>query len=96
MSEEEFLKEYELLCQKYKMGLIGCGCCGSPSLNNIYEINYNEKLNKIFIGGNGYWHELYKSVDECDDYCKNSYEEEKTIEEYFEIASELEKESDVK
>lgn len=28
----EFLKEYNKLCQKYGMGLEGCGCCGSPSL----------------------------------------------------------------
>lgn len=48
--EEQFLKEYEALCQKYQMGLWGCGCCGSPSLNDINDINYDEKLNKVFIG----------------------------------------------
>lgn len=55
--EEEFLLEYEKLCQKYKMGLKGCGCCGSPFLNDICDINYNEKFNQIFIGGNGFWNE---------------------------------------
>ena len=53
MKEKEFLKKYELLCQKYKMGLKGCGCCGSLYLNEIDEINYNEKINKFFIGGDG-------------------------------------------
>lgn len=28
----KFLEEYEKLCQKYKMGFRGCGCCGSPYL----------------------------------------------------------------
>lgn len=83
MKEKEFLKEYELLCQKYKMGLVGCGCCGSPYLDSINCINYNEKLNKIFIGGKGSWHEKYKSVDECDEYEKEIFNKEKTIEEYF-------------
>lgn len=49
--EIEFLKEYELLCQKYKMGLQGCGCCGSPYLNDLTDINYNEKLNRVLIDG---------------------------------------------
>lgn len=49
MKEKEFLKEYELLCQKYKMGLCGCGCCGSPYLNEIDDINYDYELNKIII-----------------------------------------------
>lgn len=39
---KEFLKEYEKLCQKYGMGLRGCGCCGSPYL----EV-YNEKYDII-------------------------------------------------
>ena len=31
MEEEvkKFLEEYEKLCQKYEMGIVGCGCCGS-------------------------------------------------------------------
>ena len=34
MREEvkKFLEEYEKICQKYRMGLVGCGCCGSPAL----------------------------------------------------------------
>lgn len=35
---KEFLKEYEKLCQKYGMGIRGCGCCGSP-----YLVLYGEK-----------------------------------------------------
>ena len=52
--ELAFLKEYELLCQKYKMGLRGCGCCGSPWLcsnfnqnGNIDNINYDSVTNII-------------------------------------------------
>ena len=48
--ETKFLKEYEKLCQKYKLGLYGCGCCGSPFLNDIEYINYDEVKNKILIG----------------------------------------------
>lgn len=75
-----FLKEYEELCKKYKMGLKGCGCCGSPFLNEICDINYNEKLDKIVIGGQGdeklnpkFYLEFYK-----DGKLKEFY-----IEEYF-------------
>ena len=51
-----FLKEYELLCQKYKMGLTGCGCCGSPILNikddkkiQLYNVRYNIDTKEIEI-----------------------------------------------
>lgn len=53
----KFLKEYQELCQKYKMGLRGCGCCGSPYLCNydrsidIEDVNYNEKKNIVQISG---------------------------------------------
>ena len=56
MREEvkNFLKEYEKLCQKYEMGLVGCGCCGSPALVDkkgftIYD-DVNYKNNRIYIG----------------------------------------------
>lgn len=51
----KFLKEYQELCQKYKMGLRGCGCCGSPYLWNadrtidIDDVNYNEEKNIVQI-----------------------------------------------
>lgn len=56
MREEvkKFLEEYEKLCQKYEMGLVGCGCCGSPSLVDkngftIYDdVNYEN--NSVNIG----------------------------------------------
>ena len=80
---EEFLKEYELLCQKYNMGLEGCGCCNSPYLNKIGDINYNSNLKQVFIGGKGFWHERYRNINECDKYDKDCYMREKTIEEYF-------------
>ena len=84
--EEQFLREYEYLCQKYKMGLQGCGCCGSPFLNNndkndvIEDINYNKRLDKVVIGGDGYWceKELKGTLNEADKDIK-----EKTIDEYF-------------
>ena len=81
--ECEFLREYEKLCQKYGMGLIGCGCCGSPYLNDIDDINYNKKLNKIFINGSGFWHEKYQCVEECEPNDIEYYNEEKTLDEYF-------------
>ena len=88
--EKEFLKEYEKLCQKYNMGLQGCGCCGSPFLNEIDEINYNQTLNKIFIGGDGFWHEKYPDKNSIKSNIIHSKKEierflktEKTIETYF-------------
>lgn len=52
----EFLKEYAKLCQKYEMGLRGCGCCHSPWLeyeHNQYldDVNYNNELNDVTIDG---------------------------------------------
>ena len=47
---DNYLKEYEILCKKYNIGLQGCGCCGSPFLWRLYtmdveNINYdNGKL----------------------------------------------------
>ena len=78
--EKQFLKEYELLCQKYKMGLKGCGCCHSPWLNHIEDVNYNEKFNKIFIGGDGYWNEV-EFKGELEE--ENKKLKDKTIDEYF-------------
>lgn len=51
---KNFLEEYEKLCQKYKMGLVGCGCCGSPQLVDekgftIYD-NVNYEYNETNIG----------------------------------------------
>lgn len=53
---KKFLKEYEFLCQKYEMGLTGCGCCGSPILNikddkkiQLYNVNYNINTEEITI-----------------------------------------------
>lgn len=52
----EFLKEYEQLCQKYKMGLAGCGCCGSPYLVKdedyepiLWDIDYIPSKNEIKV-----------------------------------------------
>lgn len=53
----KFLKEYQELCQKHKMGLQGCGCCGSPYLDNnsediqeeVNDINYDYEDNCIKI-----------------------------------------------
>ena len=83
MREEEFLREYEKLCKKYKMGLEGCGCCGSPYLNTIYDINYNDKLDKIFIGGDGFWHERELEEHIIDDFNLKYLEKEKSIDDYF-------------
>ena len=55
MIEIEFLKEYEKLCQKYKMGISACGCCDSPFLINheneveITNIKYNKRLDIVTV-----------------------------------------------
>ena len=56
---KEFLKEYEKLCQKYEMGLQGCGCCGSPYLivyheedrTDIDNVNFEDNIVKIGLYG---------------------------------------------
>lgn len=40
--EQEFLKELTNLSHKYKIFVDGCGCCGSPSLE---DFEGKEKLN---------------------------------------------------
>lgn len=81
--EEQFLKEYEKLCQKYHIGFQGCGCCGSPCLEDIEFINYDKYFNKVFINGNGFWHKLEKEGRIENEVEKRCLKEEKTIEEYF-------------
>lgn len=73
MTEEEkkvieFLRDYTVLCKKYKIGLNGCGCCGSPFLKYRYEnkkryicdINYDDEKNDVIIGDS----EEEKTIDE--------------------------------
>ena len=71
--EYEFLKEYEKLCQKHKMGLKGCGCCGSLYLNDINEINYNEKFNKLIINGQGHQKENPNDYENITEYYLDEY-----------------------
>lgn len=56
---KKFLKEYQILCQKFGMGFTGCGCCGSPILNiednktiQLYNVTYDidSKEVKVFDG----------------------------------------------
>ncbi len=37
--EKEFLKELTDLTLKYKICISGCGCCGSPALDDISDEN---------------------------------------------------------
>ena len=67
---KEFLKEYEKLCQKYGMGLQGCGCCGSP-----YLVVYNEKDERTID---------IDEVNFEDNIVKIGLYGEKTIDQYFE------------
>ena len=66
----KFLKEYQELCQKYKMGLRGCGCCGSPYLWNsdrdidLEDINYDEKLNIVIVSDTSIDELLDKKIKE--------------------------------
>jgi hypothetical protein len=36
-NQKEFIKELGNLTRKYKIRIYGCGCCGSPSLEQIDE-----------------------------------------------------------
>lgn len=44
-----FLKEYEKLCNKYKMCIDGCGCCGSAFLTDWTsdDFEYIDELKNI-------------------------------------------------
>lgn len=51
-NDSNFLKELEALTRKYKVAIGGCGCCGSPWLNDLpekkltpsYGYYYDDKL----------------------------------------------------
>lgn len=38
---KEFLKELTELCDKYNIYIKGCGCCGSPWLEDLNGTNYD-------------------------------------------------------
>lgn len=70
-----FLKEYEKLCNKYKMGIDGCGCCGSAFLtdwtsgnfeysNDLKYINYEYSEKRVLINDKTI-DELEKEVEVC-------------------------------
>lgn len=47
---ENFIKEYENISKKYNVEITGCGCCGSPSIDNLYTIyiaNINVRNGKV-------------------------------------------------
>lgn len=60
----KFLKEYEKLCKKYNMGLIGCGCCESPYLLDYSiekEGDFVDDLENInFVDGCVYIEPMFK------------------------------------
>ena len=61
-----FMKEYEKLCNKYEYYIGGCGCCGSPYLDKTYtftasEIRFENKKVK---------YDFMINYDELEDYLK--------------------------
>lgn len=50
----DFLKEYEALCKKYNIGLHGCGCCGSPCLEDFENGHYVDEIENILYNEKGY------------------------------------------
>lgn len=46
-----YLCEYEKLCNKYDLYVWACGCCASPSLSNVFEDEYNFKIEEIEYDG---------------------------------------------
>lgn len=70
-----FLKEYERLCNKYKMSIDGCGCCSSPFLtdwnsgefeyiDNLENIKYHYAEKSVLINDKTI-DELEKEAEEC-------------------------------
>ena len=53
-NKQEFLNELTALTKKYKISIDGCGCCGSPYLNEIEIISDKSKYvigpNKSYDG----------------------------------------------
>lgn len=47
---ENFLIELTELCNKYKMDIYGCGCCGSPTVHQkLGSANlFHDNLNPVF------------------------------------------------
>lgn len=44
----EFLKELEALSKKYGTKICGCGCCGSPSLEDMQGEEYAEEAGYVY------------------------------------------------
>lgn len=48
---QHFLKELTILCDKYGFYIQGCGCCGSPWVNDIKN---NKDYDNLNYGEGGY------------------------------------------
>ena len=65
LKDYDFLVEYEKLCIKHEMFINGCGCCDSPYLDEIGNIECNN--NKLSFDLQ-YWNEesqyiTYSNID---------------------------------
>ena len=85
----KFLKEYQTLCQKYKMGLEGCGCCGSPfiEIDNecLHHIDYDYKTDKVKL-----YDDNERKEVELDTYIENFLENHKEYKDEQEMDNYLE------
>lgn len=45
-SVEAFMADYEALCKKHRIIIVGCGCCGSPWLLDVDAASADERIAK--------------------------------------------------
>lgn len=47
-NERNFIIELEQLSRKYKLQIAGCGCCGSPSIEAIEDVDLAEQAGYMY------------------------------------------------
>jgi hypothetical protein len=47
--ERNFIIELEALSRKYKLQIAGCGCCGSPRVEKIAEVDLEPEAGYVLV-----------------------------------------------
>lgn len=68
----DYLKEYESLCKKYNLTIDGCGCCGSPFIDNVkFDEDEIYEINEIKLENNKLMFNIKRKYSDCFFYKSN-------------------------